>query len=141
MKEKERFMGRILWDDSYSVGIKQFDDAHKQLILMINNLHEGIEGKKGIAVTGNVLGGMIEYALNHFSHEEEFMRVHAYPDLDSHRDLHDDFFVKVNELRERFKIDGETSADELMNYLNEWLIHHIMNIDKKYSAFFKNQGI
>jgi hemerythrin-like metal-binding protein len=134
-------MNRIVWNDAFNVGIKQFDEEHKQIIHLINNLQEGIEKKESIAVTGNVLGAMIEYAVNHFAHEEELMKEHGYPDFDSHRNVHDDFFVKVNELRGRFKIEGEPCADELMGFLEEWLIHHILNIDRKYGAFFRSKGL
>jgi hemerythrin-like metal-binding protein len=134
-------MHLIVWNDAFSVGVKQFDEEHKQIIVMINNLQTGIDAEESVAVTGNVLGGMIEYAVNHFAHEEELMREYGYPDFKEHRDLHDDFFVKVNEFRAKFKGIGDSAAGELMNFLEEWLIKHILNIDKKYESFFKSKGL
>lgn len=33
----------IKWDETYSVGVKIFDDQHKKLFGMINGLEEGMK--------------------------------------------------------------------------------------------------
>lgn len=40
-------MSLIQWDDNLSVNISTFDNQHKKLILMINELHEAMAQGQG----------------------------------------------------------------------------------------------
>ncbi|MGB9912684.1 MAG: hemerythrin, partial [Candidatus Kapaibacteriota bacterium] len=47
-------MAFIEWNDNYSVGVSIIDNQHKQLIRIINELHEGMGTGKGKDVLGKV---------------------------------------------------------------------------------------
>jgi hemerythrin-like metal-binding protein len=129
------------WNESFSVGIKRIDEEHRQIIRFINELYDAIHTKKDAAVTANILGGLIEYTMTHFTNEEALMREHGYPAFEKHRDQHDDLFVKVNEYKKRFEADHHGLAGELLEFLKDWLVRHILHTDKAYTDFFNKKGI
>jgi hemerythrin len=55
-------MDKIEWSDSFSVGVKLFDDQHKTIIGMINRLIEAPNIDTNSAIITDLLTGMIEYA-------------------------------------------------------------------------------
>jgi hemerythrin len=129
------------WENSFSVGVNSIDAEHKKIIEFINNLHDAANTGKSIAVMSGILGGLVEYTMTHFANEEALMKKHGYPNLEKHRELHDDLFVKVNEYRARLKTERDGFADELMAFLKEWLIQHILKTDMAYKEFFRSHGV
>jgi len=134
-------MSYFEWKDSFSVGIASIDEEHKQIIGFINRLHTAGADAQNYKEMWNILGGLIEYTMTHFAHEEKLMKDHGYPDLAAHRESHDDLFVKVNEYKTRLKTEKEGIYGEMMEFLKDWLSIHILNTDKKYSDFFKDRGV
>lgn len=81
-------MALIAWSDKLSVQVRQFDEEHKKLIVMVNQLHDAMKEGKGKQVVGDVLNGLISYTKNHFAAEERLMKAHAYPDYEQHKKEH-----------------------------------------------------
>ena len=129
------------WNDIYSVGVKQFDDEHKRLIDYINRLHQGITTGDSKTAIISVLGGLIDYTVNHFSHEEQLLRAKGYPDLVVHKDEHDDLFIRVNEYRSNLTKGYDSFSPELMFFLKDWLTEHIQRTDKAYGVFLNEKGV
>ena len=44
-------MKKIVWDKSFSVGVKEMDEQHKQIIMMVNRLIE-LNGEKVVGKVG-----------------------------------------------------------------------------------------
>ncbi|MCA9557536.1 MAG: hemerythrin domain-containing protein, partial [Myxococcales bacterium] len=64
-------MALFEWSDDYSVKVPSIDAQHKQLVGLLNELHDGMFSGAGMAHLESVLGGLIEYTAHHFAHEEE----------------------------------------------------------------------
>lgn len=142
-------MAWIDWDPEYSVNIKLIDDQHKKLIGVINTLYDGLSGvPKGELlmpakeIINKAIDELSDYTRYHFGAEEELMRKHAYPEYIFHKGLHDDFILKVTEFQDAFR-RGKilTLSMEIIKFLRDWLINHILNIDHQYSVFFNQQGV
>ncbi len=131
----------IKWDDKYSVGISMIDEEHKKLIGIINKtIHakEHCDNKKELM---EVLGEMTEYALEHFKTEEDYMNKFNYPEYHSHSEEHNDFLTKTLAFSDRV-VKGEYHvSNELIEYLKQWIVHHIQVTDKKYEDCFKRNGL
>lgn len=134
-------MSYFEWINDFSVGVAAFDAEHKQLIGYINRLYDAVADGKAESEIANVLGGLVDYTVNHFAHEEDMMRQYDYPDFESHKNHHDSLFVKVNEYRSRFSKERSAILPELMEFMKGWLMVHIKETDKKYSAFFSGKSI
>lgn len=136
----------LLWTDNLSVGIKGFDEDHRRLIRMINELHMVIQD---VDANGKIPVEEIEIALhrleNYFSYhcleEERLMEQTGYPELREHRLEHQKFFATVAEMSQRFLGSSEPAhATEVMQFMYDWLTNHIFAIDMKYSAHLRAKG-
>ncbi len=72
-------MDYMTWTTDLSVGVKQFDDEHKELINIINMLNTAIISDDPKSHLEKILSNLAKYTRNHFSHEEELMEKHGYP--------------------------------------------------------------
>ena len=90
-------MSTIKWSDEYSVGVKQIDDQHKNLVDLINRLFDAMSLGKGKEVLGGVFDELKKYTIIHFQTEERLMVVYGYPDYEAHKKSHEDL-VQNNRL-------------------------------------------
>lgn len=128
-------MSRITWDDSYSVGIKEIDEQHKQWIGIINELHDSlIEGKELTEIGRKSLLAMEEYGIFHFTFEERYMEKIGYTDLPHHKREHEHFLQETRQVIRDEEAGHLVLNTEVMGMLMNWLTRHITGSDKKYSA-------
>ena len=123
------------WSDSYSVNSPAMDAQHKQLINMINNLHDAMSSGKGKEVLGSTLDGLISYAQTHFVEEEKLMAKVNFAELAAHKVEHVAFVKKAVELQAEFHNSKAVLTFEVMDFLKDWLVNHILKNDKKYAPF------
>jgi len=134
-------MALISWNQDLSVQVAQFDNQHRELVRLINELHDAMAQRKGSEVLGKVLSSLVDYTTKHFAAEEKLMKQHSYPGYLSHKMEHDTLTRKALEIKTKFDSGKMVVSVELMNFLKDWLTKHIMGLDKKYSSFFLSKGI
>jgi len=134
-------MALITWSNDLSVSIKKFDEEHKKLITMINDLHMAMGSGNGKDVLGPVLARLVDYTKTHFAAEEELMQKHGYPGYVSHKALHDGLTRQVIDLQNKFGEGKVLITVQVMNFLKDWLSSHIINTDKKYSHYLNSKGV
>lgn len=127
----------IEWSDDFSVRLHDMDEEHKKLIDMINDLNGATsEGKSREAVAA-VLNRLVDYVAVHFKHEEQMMAETKCPELPSQQALHAAFVKKALEFQAGFTSGKALVGTEIVLFLKEWLIGHIMGKDKLYTAWVK----
>ncbi len=129
------------WNDSFSVNVATFNGHHKNLIKMINDLHDAMLKREGAAAMGGVLARLVEYTKYHFTEEEKLMKDLNYPGYAAHRAEHEKFVAKAVDLRDKHKKGEVDLTIETMNFLKDWLKLHIQGTDKKYTGFFNDRKI
>jgi len=129
------------WDESYSVGVAAIDEQHRRLIALINELHAEMHTGRGQDVLRDVVNRMIAYATSHFAREERCMLDCSYAGFREHKEEHDEFCDKTVDLFERLSTGRLVLSLEVIMFLRDWLTHHIMETDKKYSACFHRIGL
>ena len=129
------------WDDSYSVGVQVLDEDHQRLLHLINNFQTAAHYNTGEQFVRQALDELIDYTKTHFAREEQMMEENGYPDVEGHKKQHAQMIAKVGEEVERFEQDPDGSVDELLAFLKEWLIHHILGTDKEYGPFLNDKGV
>jgi hemerythrin len=134
-------MALITWNDNYSVQVKQFDDQHKKLVGMVNDLHDAMKVGKGKEVVEKVLAGLILYTKSHFADEEKLMKLHNYPGYEEQKKEHNLLAIKVLDLQSNLREGKAVLSQPVMTFLKDWLQNHIQGDDKKYGPFFNSKGI
>lgn len=132
-------MNTIEWADNISVGVKLFDEEHKELINFINKLNNALQIQSTKKTMEEILAGLVNYTKIHFKHEEEAMLKYNYPDYLKHKEEHDRLTSQVTEFHERLNSGKSSFSLELMDFLSNWLINHIQKIDMRYKNFFTNK--
>lgn len=131
----------IEWKDEYSVGVARFDENHKKLCAMINELHAGILQSHEKDLQKSVLKNLLEYATTHFADEEWFMKEYGYPDMASHKQEHEEFWDRLSGFVKVYQQGSIPLTADLLGCLVEWLDRHMIGTDKKYQAFFNSKGV
>jgi hemerythrin len=134
-------MALITWNDSFSVKVKQFDDQHKKLIVMVNELHDSMKVGKSKEILGNILKDLIQYTEKHFSSEEHLMKLHNYPGYETHKKEHNALVMQVSDLNKKYQEGTTLISQNIMQFLKEWLQKHIQGEDKNYGPFLNSKGI
>ena len=129
------------WDDKYCVGISIIDEAHKGLFGIINKAIRAKEQSDNKKEFMEVLEEMTKYALGHFKTEEDYMREFNYPEYQYHSKEHSDFFNKTLAYFDKVVNCDYHVSNELIEYLKQWIVHHIQESDRQYIDCFKKNGL
>ncbi len=134
-------MSLIQWSSALSVNVKEIDDQHMKLIQMINSLDSAMQTGQGKTKVGEILTQMVNYALGHFALEEKYFAKFDYPDTPAHKAEHQKFVAEVSKFKKDFDAGTLGISIKVLSFLSDWLRGHIMGVDKKYSAFFNENGL
>lgn len=130
-------MERIVWLDNYNTGIDEIDIQHRQIVGYLNQLFEAKKARNAQLIN-EVIDGMIDYTMSHFTFEEVLMEQAEYPFARAHKSVHDTFVKRVERFRERF-LAGEDISEEFFSVLKRWLVNHIQRDDAAYVRAVKAQ--
>lgn len=130
----------VAWNASYSVHVRQCDEHHKYLFVLLQVL-EGIAGKtESVSTVNMVLDELRDYCHYHFEAEEDLMQKARYPELAAHRDAHRAFVARIAQFTDDQAISPQESA-AIVQFLKKWIVDHIQKMDKAYSAKLNAAGI
>ncbi len=134
-------MSTFLWEPSFEVNIKIIDEQHKKLVETVNILYDSIVSGESPKVLFTIFERMVEYVTFHFETEEELMTGLNFPGLQEHKHEHEECTKKVLEFKHKFENGEKAISIELISFLVDWIHHHLLCVDMKYAAFFKEKGI
>lgn len=133
-------MELLIWSNTYSVGIDVIDEQHKTLIHLLNELHTIQQQQGGDEQVEAILDELVKYTVYHFSTEEEMFRKYNYPEYEHHKGIHERLIQDVKKNIDDFKGKNESTSENLMIFLTDWLKDHILGNDKKFGLFMKQQS-
>ncbi|MDR3322710.1 MAG: bacteriohemerythrin [Zoogloeaceae bacterium] len=129
------------WSNAFILGIETIDEQHRWLVEATNRLHDQIESQCPDArIVEEILEGLVEYTMNHFILEEELFHRLGYPDTAAHNEEHNEFTRSAIELLLKFE-QGDAVTEDTLEFLQAWLVHHILQVDKAYVPFLKEKGV
>jgi len=131
----------IEWNDKYSVCILLIDEQHKKLFEIINKAVIANKHSKTAKDILRILDEMTEYALKHFEIEERYMKEFSFPEYLTHRKEHIDFVDTTIYYKNKVVGGNFHIINEILEYLNQWLVNHIQASDRKYIDCFQKNGL
>jgi len=134
-------MALMTWNDALSVKVGEFDDQHKKLVNLVNNLHDAMKSGQGKEMIGKTLTALIDYTQKHFAAEERLMKQHCYPEYEEHKKEHNMLVLKVLDFKTGFEAGKAPLTQDVLTFLRDWVVKHIQGIDKKYGVFFNSKGV
>ena len=140
-------MAQFEWKSEYSVGDETLDAQHREMVRIMNELHELLQEPAEAEVEGRIafiFGSLADYIATHFAYEEERMVDARYPyeKLVAHRVEHHELVKKVRRFHADVAEGNREGLLELMPYLyGEWLVHHICQQDMDYKPFMDARRI
>lgn len=126
-------MALFSWKSEYSVNDATLDSHHQQLFTLLNSIYENVMSSQQLDCVLPKFEELSEYTIHHFKEEEQYMREISFPDIDDHIAMHREFTKTICELRESYHNNDLEVARELIVVLGEWLLHHVLKEDRKYS--------
>jgi len=130
----------IKWRDSFSVGVQKFDDEHKVLLDIINEMFIIVRDQKTVDHLTIEINKLIQYTQEHFTDEEEAMEKAGYPALDEHKSIHAKLLNDVTVFKKRVDNGEKEATTNFYHFLRDWLLTHIIEEDMQYKPFLANDN-
>ena len=134
-------MKEIRWREAFSVGVRELDDQHRELIELLAELARLQREGEGQAHISAALTRLVDYIAEHFAAEESYMVRFSCADLRAHREEHRAFIRKILDFRKDYLEGRETLGEELIAFLMQWLEGHILGTDQGYRECFRENGL
>ncbi len=124
-------MSLIEWKDEFNLGIEDVDSEHRNLVALINALHDSMLAGAGRA---DVVEGITEiYTLvsAHFEREEALMREMRYLAFAEHKEDHEVLLDDLREIIEQVRSGGGYAEARLSADLQFWFSDHFRTHDAR----------
>lgn len=126
-------METVKWGEQFSVHIKEIDDQHKKFVGLLRMAYTKMDKSVKPGELDFLLDALIEHAKLHFATEEKYFWHFDYEYANMHVKLHDDIKKELANFKDRHVKDGSKGlVMELIDFLEEWLLVHILKHDKEY---------
>ncbi|RXJ54541.1 bacteriohemerythrin [Candidatus Marinarcus aquaticus] len=122
----------FMWQDVYRVGHEKIDYEHQKLFeIAFKALDISIQDKHNSKFKATIVD-LYDYMKYHFENEEEYMQSIRYKYLTYHRKLHLNIIQEMNNfIRLVPTLPKEKVDRKLIEYMDIWLVNHIVFEDKR----------
>lgn len=127
----------LKWDDKYSVHVPIIDFQHKKLFAIISELEHILHQQYTKQATDIIITKLLNYSHEHFRQEEMMMQEYGFPGIEKHRVQHERFSRRIQDFQRDFRLEKENLNFEILNFLKDWLIRHVLDEDRKYIPYFR----
>jgi hemerythrin len=129
------------WSDRYAVGVEVIDRQHEVLFRLIDTLAKGIQSGNPESTLQAVFDELTEYVRVHFETEHRLMVEYDFPEEPAHEAKHRELQQSLNDLIERTNAGQPWVSLETMNFLRQWLYHHIDDTDRRLAEHLASRGV
>lgn len=132
-------MALIIWKDEYSVGVASFDGDHRQLVRLVNHLHDRLQAGAASEALARLGDELIEHTLAHFGREQSYFEKTHYPRAAAHRLTYEQLKQRILQFRK--DLNRRPPPLGKFVFFTDWLTHHIAGEDKDLGVHLNAQGI
>jgi methyl-accepting chemotaxis protein len=131
----------ITWGPGYKIGLNLIDDQHKVLVDIINRVYDAFGSHNNLKVLKKCVKELVDYTVYHFGVEEKIFAQIGYKDSAAHNLQHQKFIERIKKFEEEVQKGRIVMSFDMVDYLKNWLVAHILKTDVKYVDEFKRIGI
>ena len=131
----------INWDERLLLGIPVIDNQHRELITIVNRLHELSD--EDHEYTGYMFlhsaYATVDFMRYHFNTEEKLMKLLDYPDTVEHKNEHEKFLTEILGKSDKFYDEREIVPRRFTIFLKDWIRSHFLDYDIKLAEYVLNR--
>ena len=131
-------MSLIEWKDEFSVGVPDVDHEHRELIALINDLHEAVSKGDSDYTIMDFLGEIYAHVAAHFALEEKIMRERKYDRYAEHKADHEALLDELRDIMDEVEDEGHYDEARLSRKLEAWFTDHFRTHDAKLHRLHRN---
>jgi len=126
----------VEWRDDFRIGIDSIDFEHRQMIQLLNDLHESLSGDCSKDEVIGFLGEVFARISAHFALEEKIMRARRYDQLEDHKEDHERLLDGIRDIMDGVEQGRISTVDEeLPRHLEPWFSVHFKTKDARLHRF------
>jgi len=130
----------VTWSKKLVLGYPSFDEDHKTLVQMLNNVLMGIYAQLDETILVTACDDLLLFTQRHFQREELAMKRFLYPLKDEHTSEHNELSgLLANTLKGLVQTRDTSNFEELQGQLNGWLTEHILEHDREAAEFILSE--
>jgi hemerythrin len=121
-------MALIEWRKEFETGVADVDHEHRELVDLINQLHEQVTAGASSDRIQDFLGEVFAKIAAHFALEESIMRKHAYDEYEAHKAEHEKLLDEIRDIMDGATADYGTALSETVR---DWFVNHFKSKDAR----------
>jgi hemerythrin-like metal-binding protein len=130
---------RILWQPAWESGQEQIDREHQGLIA-VPIVEPPYLYQYDPAMVALDLPQFVTMIRDHFAHEEEILAAMHYPELDDHRQIHQQLLAADEQYARQYE-NGEVTLMQAMEHLiGDTIVYHMLNDDRRFFHWIRTSG-
>lgn len=124
-----------VFTDTYLTDIPIIDKEHRELFRIIGDVYRVMTDEMAFDKYDEIvrlLDELKEYTKFHFQDEEIYMESIHYEGLEAQKRAHEAFVSRLEEMDlDQIDENQQETLEDMMEFLTEWLVNHILHSDKK----------
>ncbi len=133
-------MRLLEWQDKFLVGVPEVDHEHRELIRLINSLHESLSRQQSTELVRATLGEIHAGISAHFALEEKNMQSWRYPDFAEHKRDHERLLDELHDFLDACEQQMPPDTDAFGARLNAWFETHFQTHDARLHRWIQRRG-
>jgi hemerythrin len=121
-------MALIEWRKEFETGVADVDHEHRELVGLINDLHERVQSNASRQEVQAFLGEVFAKIAAHFALEESIMRKHAYDEYEAHKVEHEHLLDEIRDIMDESDSDYRNTLSETVR---DWFVNHFRSKDAR----------
>jgi hemerythrin len=121
----------IVWRDEFTIGLADVDHEHRELIAMINAVHESLGPAADTEKVVAALGEIHARIAAHFALEEREMRKLDYISVTGHKDDHERLLDDILDIIDTVESPTDYDPEALGRRLSRWFTEHFSTHDAR----------
>lgn len=133
-------MKLVDWGGALVLGVAQIDEHHEKLVEILNDCFRALMLNDHRRELEEIVKELHEYTCYHFRAEERLMGELGYPEAALHGEAHAAFVSSIEQFQQRLRASESFVAVDVLTFLKEWLVAHILRADGALAAFVKERA-